>query len=49
MEAALTRRSVPAVRSGCSITALFAVSSDTSFECQKRMVIANDNKSGNEP
>ncbi len=43
MEPALNRRSVPAVRSGQNITAMFPVSDETACQFQKRMVIANDN------
>ena len=43
MEHALNRRSVPAVRTGANITAIFPVPDETSLKFQKRMVIANDN------
>ena len=43
MEPALNRRSVPAVRTGVNITAMFPVSDETSLTFQKRIVIANDN------
>lgn len=41
-EMALCGRSVPSVRSGRQVTAVFPVSSDAGFRRYKRMVIAND-------
>lgn len=42
METALERRSVPSVRCGNRVAAMFPVDPETEYQCQNRMVIAND-------